>query len=110
MSVTVQVLFGTPQHEIASLLRDRLSRCQRASIVSGFVTVEGIEAIGAPIRANPTKIQHLVVGAGTYRAFQALDHLVAAGVPLNRMHIHLGHTRLTGSGAKHPFYRYHPML
>ena len=27
MTVTVQVLFGRPQREIASLLRDRLSRC-----------------------------------------------------------------------------------
>ena len=54
MAVTVQVLFGTPQHEIASLLRDRLSRCRSVSIVSGFVTVEGIEAIGTPIRTNIT--------------------------------------------------------
>lgn len=78
--------------------------------MSGFVTVEGIEAVSAPIRANPTKLQHLVVGAGTYRAFEALDRLAAAGVPLNRLYVHLGHTRLTGSAAKHPFYRYHPIL
>src|SRR5438552_1622230 len=100
MAVTVQVLFDTPQHAIASLLRDRLSRCRTASIVSGFVTVEGVEAIGAPIRANPAKLQHLVVGAGTYRAFEALDRLAAAGVPLNRLHVHLGHTHLTHPGAK----------
>jgi hypothetical protein len=86
MAVTVQVLFGRPQQEIASLLRDRMSRCTTASLVAGFMTVEGIEAIAEPISANPNKLARLVVGAGTYRAYEALDHLVADGVQLDRLY------------------------
>ena len=109
MTVTVQVLFDQPQHEIASLLRDRLTRCAKASLVAGFMTVEGIEAIAAPLRAAPSKLAHLVVGAATWRAFDALDRLLAAGVAPAALHVHLGHTRPTGTN-KHPFARYHPML
>jgi hypothetical protein len=29
MTITAQVLFDHPQHEIASLLRDRLTRCAK---------------------------------------------------------------------------------
>jgi hypothetical protein len=85
MAVTVQVLFGRPQQEIASLLRDRISRCTAVSLVAGFMTVEGIEAIAGPIRANPDKLARLVVGAGTYRAYEALDRMVADGVELDRL-------------------------
>lgn len=109
MPVTTKVLFDTPQQEIASLIRDRLQRCASASIVAGFVTVEGIKAIAAPIRAHPSKLQALVVGSGTYRAFEALDGLIADGVPVDRLFVHLGHTA-PSSGKKHPFHRYHPML
>ena len=109
MTVTVQVLFDQPQHEIASLLRDRLTHCARASLVAGFMTVEGIEAIAAPLRAHPSKLAHLVVGAATWRAFDALDRLLAAGVAPPALHVHLGHTRPTGTN-RHPFARYHPML
>jgi hypothetical protein len=56
MSLQVQVLFDKPQREIKSLLQARLDRCQAVSLVSGLVTVEGIEAIAPPIRANPTKV------------------------------------------------------
>jgi hypothetical protein len=31
-------------------------------------------------------------------------------VPSGSLFVHLGHTRLTGSNARHRFYRYHPML
>jgi hypothetical protein len=110
MSFSVRVLFDTPQAEIASILTDRLSRCVSASLVSGFATVEGIEAIAPPIETNPVRLKHLVVGAGTYRAYEAFDRLIGAGVPQDRFHVHLGHTRQTGSSARHPFYRYHPML
>lgn len=34
MSVDVEVLFGEPQREIASLLRDRILRCQSSTIAS----------------------------------------------------------------------------
>jgi hypothetical protein len=110
MAVQVQMLFDKPQHEIKSLLQARLDRCHAVSLVSGFVTVEGIEAIAPPIRANPTKLNHIVVGAGTYRAYEAFDGLISSGVPLDRFFVHLGHSRATKSGATHRFYRYHPML
>ncbi len=110
MPVQVQVLFDKPQQEIKSLLQARLDRCQAASLVSGFVTVEGIEAVAPPIRANPAKLKHIVVGAGTYRAYEAFDGLIASGVPLDRFFVHLGHSRPTSSSAKYRFYRYHPML
>ncbi len=110
MTVTARVLFGSPQREIASLITDRLSRCSHASLVAGFMTVEGITAIQGPLRANPGKLTQLVVGAATWRAFDALDQLHLAGVPLNALHVHLGHSKATTSGATHRFYRYHPML
>src|SRR4051812_20720487 len=110
MPTQVQVLFDKPQQEIRSLLQARLNQCHAASLVSGFVTVEGIEAIAPPFRANPSKLKHIVVGAGTYRAYEAFDRLVASGVPLDRFFVHLGHSRSTGPKAKHRFYRYHPML
>lgn len=109
MTVTVQVLFDQPRRQIASLLRGHLTRCVTASLVSGFMTVEGIEAIAAPLRAHPGKLAHLVVGAGTWRAFDALDRLRAAGVAASALYVHLGHTRPTGT-RRHPFVRYHPML
>src|SRR5687768_14038925 len=88
MSVTIQLLFGKPQHEIASLIRDRLDGCVSASLVAGFMTVEGIEAIASPLRANPSKLQCLVVGAGTYRAYEAFDRLIAAGVSPSALYVH----------------------
>jgi hypothetical protein len=74
------------------------------------MTVEGIESIAAPLRAHPNKLAHLVVGAGTWRAFDALDRLLATGVAPAALHVHLGHTRATTAGAAYRFYRYHPML
>ena len=110
MTITAQVLFGKPQQEIASLLRDRLSRCNQAWLVAGFITVEGVAAIEQPLRANPGKLAQLVVGAATWRAFDALDQLRTAGVAASALYVHLGHTRATGPSATHRFYRYHPML
>jgi hypothetical protein len=54
-------------------------------------------------------ISGLVVGSATYPGFRALDELVAIGVPLDRIRVHLGHTRESGT-RKHPIVRYHPML
>jgi HKD family nuclease len=110
MPVNIQILFGRPQHEIASILRDRLTRCSRASLVSGFMTVEGMEAIADPLKVAPAKLHCLVVGAGTFRAYEAFDRLIAAGVSPAVLHVYLGHTRPTGVGAKNRFYKYHPML
>jgi hypothetical protein len=80
ITVTAQVLFDRPQHEIASLLRALITRCAKTSLVAGVMRVERIEAIAAPLRMNPSKLAHHVVGAGTWRAFDALDRLLAAGV------------------------------
>ena len=110
MSVIAKILFDRPQREIASLLRDRLERCMSASIVAGFMTVEGIEAIADSLRAHPAKLNQLVVGAGTYRAFEAYDRLIDAGIDPANLHVHFGFTRKTRPGARHPFLRYHPML
>jgi hypothetical protein len=110
LTVSVQILFGQPQRQIAALLRDRLSRCVSASLVAGFVTVEGTETIAPPLRASPSKLANLVVGAGTWRAFEALDRLVTAGVAPGKLHVHLGHSRATRPGATYQFYKYHPML
>src|SRR5262249_41715204 len=58
---------------------------------------------------RPQCLKTLVVGAATYSGFEALDELITAGVPADRLHVHLGHTSATG-GRKNPFARYHPML
>ena len=110
MTIAVQILFNRPQHEIASLLRARLNHCVSVSLIAGFMTVEGIEAIASPLRKHPGKLAHLVIGAATWRAFDALDGLLAVGVAPTALHLHLGHSRPTGPNAAHRFYRYHPML
>src|SRR5262249_26198401 len=48
-----------------------------------------------------------IVGAGTYRGFEALDRLLSKGVQPDRLYVHLGHSRPRG---RNSFYRYHPML
>jgi len=110
MSVTVEVLFESPQREIASVLQGLYAECERAWLVSGFMTAEGAEALRRNVASNPAKLQALVVGAATWRAFDAFDALLAAGADPASMRVHLGHSRPTGVGAKHKFYRYHPML
>lgn len=109
MSAQVEVLFGKPQQEIASRLRNHIQRCESVSLVSGFVTPSGIEQVAAPVLTNPAKLAALVVGAGTFGAFQALDGLLDAGVSPANVFVHLGMSRMTG-GRKNPFARYRPML
>ena len=101
-----RVLFDNPRHEIASLVRGRLEQCESASLVAGFVTVDGIDAISEPLFTNPDKLEVLLIGAGTHKAFEACDRLIRAGVENNRLQVHLGFTRRSGSG----FVKYHPML
>lgn len=108
--MNVNFLHDVPRREIASLLARLYRDCEVASLVAGFMTVEGIETILPPIRNTPAKLGMLVTGAGTWRAFDAFDHLMGAGVSPYRLRVHLGHSRPTGKGAKTPFYRYHPML
>lgn len=110
MSLNVRFVYDTPRREIATLLTEGYIACNSAAMVAGFMTVEGVDAILAPIRSNPQKLSTLVIGAGTWRAFDAFDQLLALGVPPDRLRVHLGHSRQTGAKAKHPFYRYHPML
>ncbi|MYD98226.1 MAG: hypothetical protein F4X98_12705 [Gammaproteobacteria bacterium] len=104
--VEARVLFETPQSEIASLIRSRLERCESASLVAGFVTVDGIDAMSDPLVARPDRLELLLIGAGTHKAFQACDRLIEAGVENERLQVHLGFTRRAGRG----FARYHPML
>jgi hypothetical protein len=110
MPVAATVLFDAPQREIASLLRQKLSSSIHTQIVAGFITVEGVAALEAAVSANAPSVDTIVVGAGTYRAYQAFDRLIVGGVKPTALFVHLGHTRQTGANAKHRFYRYHPML
>ncbi len=107
MTVSVRMLFGTPQKEIASLLVDRLENCTSASLVAGFLTVDGLKAIAAPIRANQGKLANLVVGSATLKGFEALDQLLGHGVNPDCLHVHLGHS---SSGWPPKFQKYRPML
>lgn len=109
MSVQTTILFDKPQAEIASLITQRISQCSATSIVTGFATPGGLDAIASPINSRPNCIKCLVVGAATYPGFEALDNLITAGVPKDRLYVHLGHTRPSG-GNKHPTVRFHPML
>lgn len=109
MSVTTTVLFQRPQQEIATLICDRLSRSVATRIVTGFATPGGLAEIGAPIRTNPGSLDTFVIGASTYPGFQALDNLLAAGVSMDRLRVHLGFSAPSGT-PKNPVVRYHPML
>ncbi len=109
MSLTTTVLFDRPQKEIASLIQARLAACETAKIVTGFATPGGLAAIAGPIKTRPSILSTLIVGAGTYPAFEALDGLLAAGVSPSSLFIHLGHTAKTTSKTN-PFARYRPML
>ena len=109
MAVTATVLFDRPQIEIASTILDCMARCSSASIVTGFATPGGLEAISEPVGLRPALLNALIIGAANYRAFEALDDLISAGVPVNRLFVHLGHSASTGWPNK-PFRKFHPML
>lgn len=93
MSITANFLFDRPQAEIASRIAQHIALSNSTSIITGFATPGGVAAIADPIRANPGKLNTFVVGSATYKAFLALDDFIAAGVPPNRLFVHLGHTR-----------------
>lgn len=109
MSATATVLFDRPQQEIASILVDRLTKSLSTSIVTGFATPGGLEALAGPIKTRPSSIRSIVLGGATYPGFETLDELNAAGVSLSRLYVHLGHTRPSGFRKK-PTVRFHPML
>jgi hypothetical protein len=69
-----------------------------------------VRLLEGPIGSNPTTVNTIVIGAGTFQAYEAFDRLIGAGVASDSLWVHLGHTRTTGVKAKHRFYRYHPML
>jgi HKD family nuclease len=109
MPISARVMFERPQHEIASLLREKLRECRAAWIVTGFATEEGVEALSMALD-EPAKLRTFVIGSGTYKGFEALDRLIAGGVSAQSLFVHLGFSRLTTSKAKHSFYRYHKMF
>src|SRR5262245_37463687 len=110
MSLIPTVLFDMPQREIASLIRSKLSSSVKTQVVAGFATPEGMGVLESALLANAGPLEALVIGAGTYQSYEALDRLISDGIPVQRLFVHLGHTRITGGNAKHRFYRYHPML
>ena len=107
MTVAATFLHAEPHEKIATLIRDRLARCREARIISGFATPDGVAALR--VGAAAPKIARLVLGAGTFKAFEALDHLIAAGLPGSAARLHLGYSRATG-WPKNPFERLRPML
>lgn len=109
MALKATILFDTPQAEVASLIVQKMAVSISTSIVTGFLTPSGVDAIAQPIRDRPSSIAAFVVGSATYPGFEALDDLLAAGVPASRLHVHLGHTQPSG-GHRNPFKRFHPML
>lgn len=110
MSLDVRALFATPRHELTSELATAFAACEEAWLTAGFITVEGIHALLSQMRTRPTALKTLVAGAATWRAMDAFDQLLAAGASPDSLRVHLGHSRPTADGAKHAFYRYHPML
>ena len=109
MSVTVRFLHARPQAEIAMMIWSRLAKCERALIVTGFATPDGLDALQARKAAN--KITRLIIGSATFKAFEALDRLIAAGMRQTAAKVHLGHDRgIRGRGKGKSFGRFRPML
>ncbi|WP_159351039.1 phospholipase D family protein [Roseomonas harenae] len=107
MTLAARFLDAYPHHNIARLIQDRLARCREARIVAGFATPDGVAAL--KVGAAAPKITRLVLGAGTFKAFEALDSLIASGLPASAARLHLGYCRATG-WPKNPFERLRPML
>ncbi|MFC0389661.1 phospholipase D family protein [Muricoccus vinaceus] len=107
MTLAARFLDAYPHHNIARLIQDRLTRCREARIVAGFATPDGVAAL--KVGATALRITRLVLGAGTFKAFQALDSLIASGLPASTARLHLGYSRATG-WPKNPFERLRPML
>ncbi|WP_256751465.1 phospholipase D family protein [Mesorhizobium sp. Mes31] len=106
-TLQTEVLFDRPQQEIASLIGDRINRCDEVSIVVGFATEGGLNAIASPLAATPGKLKTFVLGAATHRGYDALDQLQSYGIPADRLLVHLGHTTSQATGG---FVKYHPMM
>lgn len=107
MTLAARFLDAYPHHNIARLIQNRLACCREARIVAGFATPDGVAAL--KVGAAAPKITRLVLGAGTFKAFEALDILIASGLPARAARLHLGYSRATG-WPKNPFERLRPML
>lgn len=110
MQLSTTVLFDQPRQAVSTVLREKLEGSISARIIVGFASADGFAALEKALKDNPTKLTSFVVGACTFKGFEALDAMLQAGVPRENVRVHLGATRNTRSGARYPFYRYHPML
>ena len=104
-----ELLFPNPHQPLSDKIAHLASSCVAAHIVTGFVTVDGIRSLPECLRSG-SLLKTFLVGSGTQRGFDAMDKLLADGLPRDRLRIHLGHTRHTKPKAVYPFLRYHPML
>lgn len=109
MALTTTVLFDHPQKAIGGQILRSLRSATGVSIVTGFATPGGLEELGLTFKSNPAKLQNLIVGMATYRAFQVMDDLLAAGANADNLRVHLGHAQLRGD-KNVAFTRYRPML
>ncbi len=109
MPLKATVLFDHPQTAIAAQISQKLATSTRSLIVTGFATPGGVDTIASAVRTNPKSLESLVIGAATYPGFEAIERLIAMGVPETRFRVHLGHTRESGT-PRNPFIRFHPML
>lgn len=110
MQLSTTVLFDQPRQAVSAVLREKLEACVSARIIVGFASADGFAAIETALKRSPWKLGAFVVGACTQKGFEALDAMIRAGLPRENVRVHLGATRNTRDGARHPFYRYHPML
>lgn len=108
--VRATFLSGSPRRRIISILQDKLATSVRTQILAGFTTVEGMALIEPLLVANPDALDALIVGLPTHRSFETFDRLLKRGVSPERLRVHLGHTRATKAGARHPFYLHHPRM
>jgi hypothetical protein len=107
VTASTRFLHAVPHQKTATLIRDCLARCREARIVSGLATPDGMAALLAG--ASAPKIARLVLGAGTFKTSDALDGLIAGGMPAHAARVHLGFSRQTG-WPNNPFERMRPML
>ena len=90
-----------------SLLGARIAICQSAALVSGFLTPDGADSLKLYDPVVAAKVNRLIIGAGTYKAFEAIDKMTSHGK--TNVRINLGYCMLSGS-RKHPYKRFRPML
>lgn len=110
MKLITEMLFDQPQRPIIDLISKEIESCEQVSIVAGFLTEDGIALFFDELRDNPSKLSLFIVGAGTLKAFDAFDKLIAAGIDRDKLRVHLGFSRRKSSGTWPPFVQFHPML